>query len=136
MSKKSKKVKLLYSILIITIIASSITIAISNRKTNFDKFVEQYEMSIAKIMKSIDINNIKETLLTKENDKIMSHLKEELEEIQDYVPEKRKAEYLYMKRKYSNLEKTMNIVKDWNNIKTFQQMQIITDLISQQVIYE
>ncbi|MCT4596553.1 MAG: hypothetical protein N4A50_01570 [Vallitalea sp.] len=136
MSKKSKKVKLFYSILIIIIITSSITIAISNRKTNFDKFVEQYERSIAKIMKSIDIDNIKETLLTKENDKIMSHLKEELEEIQDYVPEKRKSEYLYMRMKYSNLEKTMNIVKDWDNIETFQQMQMITDLISQQVMYE
>jgi hypothetical protein len=136
MSKKSKKVKLFYSILIIIIITSSITIAISNRKTNFDKFVEQYERSIAKIMKSIDIDNIKETLLIKENDKIMRELKEELEEIQDYVPEKRKSEYLYMRMKYSNLEKTMNIVKDWDNIETFQRMQIITDLISQQVRYE
>lgn len=107
-----------------------------NTKSSYNKFVEQHNDTMAKIMKSIDIDNIKETLLAQDNVQRIELLKKEFESIEEKVPKDKKTEYLVMKNRFIELETAKSQVEKWDSLKPFHQMQILDYLLRRQVMYD
>jgi len=126
-------------IIIIAITLSLISIVIINntiKKNKFDRFVNAFENDMAKLMVSIDIYDIKETLLTNENKKIMKNVKKIIEDTALSEEEKDSVLYLSRKKEYLLMENIFERVTDWDNQTRFEKNRIVDHILGQQVMYK
>lgn len=126
-------------ITIVSIVGLLLLILIVNnsiKKMRFHKFINDYDNNMAQLMVSIDINNMENTLLTKQNIKFMQNIKLILE---NYIPPETGREsyfYLSSKKEYLVMEKVFKKASDWDNVSQFDKNQIVTFILSQKVMYE
>ncbi len=126
-------------IIIIAITLSLISIVIINntiKKNKFDRFVNAFENDMAKLMVSIDIYDIKETLLTNENKMIMKNVKKIIEDTALSEEEKDSVLYLSRKKEYLLMENIFERVTDWDNQTRFEKNRIVDHILGQQVMYK
>lgn len=126
-------------IIIIAITLSLISIVIINntmKKNKFDRFVNAFENDMAKLMVSIDIYDIKETLLTNENKEIMKNVKKIIEDTALSEEEKDSVPYLSRKKEYLLMENIFERVSDWDNQTRFEKNRIVDHILGQQVMYK
>lgn len=126
-------------IIIIAITLSLISIVIINntmKKNKFDRFVNAFENDMAKLMVSIDIYDIKETLLTNENKEIMKNVKKIIEDTALSEEEKDSVPYLSRKKEYLLMENIFERVSDWDNQTRFEKNRIVDHIVGQQVMYK
>lgn len=126
-------------IIIIAITLSLISIVIINntiKKNKFDRFVNAFENDMAKLMVSIDIYDIKETLLSNQNKEIMKNVKKIIEDTTLSESEKDSVPYLSRKKEYLLMENIFERVSDWDNQTRFEKNQIVGHILGQQVMYK
>ncbi|GMQ59336.1 hypothetical protein AN1V17_37330 [Vallitalea sediminicola] len=126
-------------IIIIAITLSLISIVIINntiKKNKFDRFVNAFENDMAKLMVSIDIYDIKETLLTNENKEIMKNVKKIIEDTALSEEEKDSVPYLSRKKEYLLMENIFERISDWDNQTRFEKNRIVDHILGQQVMYK
>lgn len=126
-------------IMIVAITLSLISIIIINntiKKNKHDRFVNAFENDMAKLMVSIDIYDIKETLLTNENKEIMKNVKKIIEDTALSEEEKDSVPYLSRKKEYLLMENIFERVSDWDNQTRFEKNRIVDHILGQQVMYK
>ncbi|WP_113672319.1 hypothetical protein [Vallitalea guaymasensis] len=126
-------------IMIVAITLSLISIVIINntiKKNKHDRFVNAFENDMAKLMVSIDIYDIKETLLTNENKEIIKNVKKIIEDTALSEEEKDSVPYLSRKKEYLLMENIFERVSDWYNQTRFEKNRIVDHILGQQVMYK
>lgn len=126
-------------IIVIVIILSLLSIVFINnslKKLKHDRFVNAFEESMAKLMVSIDIYDVKKTLLTKENNEIMNEIEEILDDTQLSESEKDSFFYLSRKNEYQVMENIFEKTADWDNQTTFEKNRMVDHILNQQIMYE
>lgn len=132
----NRKIKIFIIVVTAILLTSALFLIKIYTKTSYDEFVDLYDDAMAKIMKAIDIDNIKETLLAQENIQRIELLKKEFVSIEEKVPKDKKTEYLFMKNRFLELEKAKSQVEKWDSLKIFHQIQILDYLLRHQVMYD
>lgn len=129
-----------HKIMIVTALTFSLIaiIFINNtiKKMRLDRFVNDFENTMAELMVSIDINNMPETLLTEENNEIMKKVKQILEDTKLSESVKDSYSYLSRRKEYMLMENIFERVSDWDNQTRFEKNRIVTHVLGQQVMYK
>ncbi|QUH30420.1 hypothetical protein [Vallitalea guaymasensis] len=132
----SLKRKVIIGIALTILLISIVFIYNSIKKIKHERFVNAFENNMAKIMVSIDIYDIKNTLLTNNNKEIMIKVKKIIEDTKLSKSQKDSFSYISRKKEYQLMDKIFAKVSDWDNLTRFEKNRIVDHIIGQRIMYK